>query len=278
MMSLEEFKRIVDQVRGYTTKIVLFNYGEPFLNKDVLKMAKYAFDAGISIKMSTNGHFFQDKNFCKEVIKSGLHTLIVSLDGADQETHVKYRKGANFDVVVQGIKNIVEAKKELNSKLPKIELQFLVMKHNEHQRKEMRRLAENLGVDFYDEKTVGLDAMDPNFQKTAEDLLPGDSTMNRYSRDKNGKYELKGEMPNYCSIVNSSMVINCDGSVVPCCYDEYLQNVMGNAFKQGIREIWRGEKYQRFRELIKSNRKSIPMCNICPEGRYKEVYKRQKIR
>jgi hypothetical protein len=47
MMSLEEFKGIIDQVRGHVKIISLWNYGEPFLNKDILKMIHYASSAGI---------------------------------------------------------------------------------------------------------------------------------------------------------------------------------------------------------------------------------------
>ena len=49
--------------------------------------------------------------------------------------------------MIEGTKNIIEAKKELKSNLPHIVFQFLVVKPNEHQLEDVKKLAHNLGVD-----------------------------------------------------------------------------------------------------------------------------------
>lgn len=140
-MTFLEFKRIIDQVVSHVDQINLWNYGEPFLNKDILKIIKYATSKRINVITSTNGEFLNSKKFCLEIVKSGLQHLIICLDGMDQETINKIRKGANFDNIINGFKLISEAKKELNSKHPKVELQFIVTKHNEHQKEAMQQLA-----------------------------------------------------------------------------------------------------------------------------------------
>lgn len=71
-------------------------------------------------------------------------------------------------------------KKSLVSETPQIELQFILMKHNEHQRNYMKLLAKGLGVDIYSEKTVGIDYNDPEFQNMAKELLPSDLSLSRY--------------------------------------------------------------------------------------------------
>lgn len=268
MMSLENYKKIIDQVRGYTKKLVLFNYGEPFIHPEIIEMIKYAKAADIFLKISTNGEFFKDRDFCLKLIKSGLDSLIICLDGADDETLKKFRVNTNFDHIIQSFKTVVEIKKELNLKTPLIELQFILMKHNEHQREKMKKIAYDLGVDVYAEKTAGIDINDPDFQRLAAELLPTDSSLTRYEKLADGSFKLKGEIANSCWQALNSMVINCDGNVVPCCYDLYSHHIMGNVWQDKIKTIWRGKKYQNFRKQIFRDRKNIAMCNICPEGRY----------
>jgi len=272
-MYLDEFKGIVDQVKGYVHGIVLWNYGEPFLNKDLLSMIRYAVDNGIIVETSTNGEFFKSSEFCNDVVRSRLQKLIICLDGANQETISKFRKGSNLEGIINGIKLMVEAKKQLKSKTPKIELQFIVMKHNVHQKPEMKKLANELEVDIYCEKTVGVDCSDPNFQNLAKELLPDDLSLSRFYKKKDGTLALRGEITNYCPKIFQSAVINSDGTVVPCCYDLHSKHVMGNIFEESFAKIWRNQKYNSFRRRLTTNRKSIPMCNICPVERH-EIRKR----
>lgn len=267
LMSFTEFKGIIDQVRSHVLDIVLWNYGEPFLNRELLSMIKYATSAGMRVITSTNGGFFKSKEFCLEVVQSGLQELIICLDGADQETISKFRGGSKFSEIVDGFRFIYEAKRELSSKTPKIELQFILMKHNEHQKSYMKQLAAQLGVDVYSEKTVGIDYNDPEFQNMAKELLPDDLSLSRYYLKQDGTFALKGKIPNSCSRIYQSAVINSNGTVVPCCYDLYSEYVMGNVLEESLKTIWKNDKYQALRRQIRRDRKSIPICNICSEGR-----------
>jgi len=148
-----------------------------------------------------------------------------------------------------------------------VELQFIVMKHNEHQIERMREIARDLGVDRFIEKTVGVHAGDPAFQRLAADLLPADLSRSRYEKCDDGAYALKGEPPCGCEYIYSTMVVNSNGDVVPCCYDIESEYVMGNVFETPLAEIWRGEAFREFRKRVAHGRGSVRMCKFCPEGR-----------
>lgn len=276
-MRYDEFKKIIDTVKGHLERIVLWNYGEPFLNNELVPMIRYAVDSGIFVEASTNGEFFRSTEFCSDIVGSGLQKLIVCLDGADQETIRKFRKGSHFDRILEGIRLMLDTRTALNSSTPQIEFQFIVMKHNEHQRKQMEELAAGLGVDIYCEKTVGLDSSDPDFQDMAKEMLPTDLSLSRFYRKKDGTYALRGEIANFCSRIFFSTVINSDGSVVPCCYDLYSRHVMGNVFEESLEKIWRNSKYRNFRRQLLKDRKGIPMCKICSEGR-SEIRRRDTMK
>ena len=53
-IKLENFKKLVDEIKDTTLMIALQNWGEPTLVKDLPKMIRYATDAGIWTHMSTN--------------------------------------------------------------------------------------------------------------------------------------------------------------------------------------------------------------------------------
>ena len=269
-MTFPEFRGILDQAlkpSGYLRRVTLFNYGEPFLCKDLLPMVAYASSNGLQTFVSTNGHFFGTHEAARAVVQSGLTELVVCLDGADQETISRYRRNARFDDILTGIRRVVSAKTIAKSRVPVIELQFIVMKHNEHQRAQMRKIAQELGVNRFIEKTVGIPGLHPQFQRLADELLPTDLSASRYERLSDGSYRLRGAPPCACEYIYSTMVINSNGDVVPCCYDIHSDHVMGNVFQQPLKEIWRGAKFRDFRRRVASRRDEVVICRHCPEGR-----------
>lgn len=264
-MSVDEYKTIIDQVKGYVKEIVLWHYGEPFVHKNILAMIEYATKKKIAIITSTNGHFLNSLEYCEKVVKSGLQRMIVAIDGADQEAYEKFRAGGNLNKVIRGVKWLVEAKKNLKSKTPYIEMQFIVMKHNEHQKQQMKDLAKDLKVDYFIEKEVGIHADDATFFNMRDQFLPKEQD-GRFYKDENGLSQVNGTVPNYCEWPYRYAVINSDGNVVPCSLDIHSAHIMGNVFNKDLLAIWRSNEYQNFRKQIRSNRKNIDMCRACPNG------------
>ncbi len=63
----------------------------------------------------------------KKTIETGLDRMIKSVDGTTQETYENYRIGDKLETVLEGARNVVKWKKEMNSKTPHLILQFLVV-------------------------------------------------------------------------------------------------------------------------------------------------------
>lgn len=265
-MPLDGFKKIMDELGDYLLNLTLWNYGEPMLHKDIYEMIEYAKTKKIFIRLSTNGHFFDNKDNVKRLVLSGLDDLIIALDGASQETLSKYRIGANFEKIINGIRGVIEEKKKLGTRLPFIEIQFVIMKHNEHEVEKMKKIAQEIGADKLTLKTVTLEM---ETEKSKEELakmkqfLPEEEKYSRYAKNEN---ELKRKKPvkNQCIRLWLSSVINWNGDVVPCCYDADGIFTFGNAFGKSFKEIWTGNNYIKFRKTVLENKKSIKMCANCP--------------
>ena len=116
---------MIDQVWRETFYLTFYFQGEPYINPKFLDMVKYASDRKMYTATSTNAHFLTPKNALKTV-ESGLDRLIISVDGTTQETYENYRIGGTLSRVLEGTKNIVNAKKAAKSPTPHIIFQFLV--------------------------------------------------------------------------------------------------------------------------------------------------------
>jgi radical SAM protein with 4Fe4S-binding SPASM domain len=230
-------------------------------------MAAYAEAASIGTILSTNGHFFHSVEYCREVVASGMKKLIICVDGLDQKTIEGLRGEVSFEKITNGLRYMVQAKREMKSATPEIQLQFILMKYNQHQKEQARQFAIDAGVDEFCIKPVGVGMKDPDFERLALELLPDDLSESHYQRDAAGKITLRGDAPGHCWWLTTVPVIYADGSVVPCCYDIDSEHVMGNVFEQPLADIWRGEKFCRFRREVRKSRQTISPCRFCFEGR-----------
>ncbi len=258
-LKFDNFKKTIDEAAPYLLNLTLYFQGEPFINPHFFDLVKYAAKKNIYTITSTNGHFLTPEN-CQKLIRSGLNRLIISIDGISQESYQKYRKGGNLHTVLQGVKNLVEAKKEANTQKPYVILQFLVLKTNEHQIPKLKKMAKQLEIDKLKLKT----AQFYNYEN-GNPLMPTNLKYSRYKK-VNGKYVLKNPMKNKCWRSWTSPVITFDGNLVPCCFDKDAQYAFGNVYTEGLRQVFANEKSANFRKQILKNRKDIDICTNCSEG------------
>ena len=259
MLDLPLYKKTIDEIHEDLVWLILYFQGEPFLNKQFLEFVKYAASKNIYTATSSNAHYFTDE-MAKATVESGLDRLIISIDGSTQETYGKYRIGGNVEKVIDGTKKLLYWKKKLNKSTPHIIWQFIVFKHNEHQLPEIKRLAKEIGVDELGIKTAQI-----YDYKTSDDFIPTNEDLARYRKTDTG-YEVKNKLLNQCWRMWRGSVITWDGLVVPCCFDKDATHRFGDVSNQHFKEVWKGERYNSFRQAILKSRKEIDICTNCTEG------------
>ncbi|HCW08075.1 MAG TPA: radical SAM protein [Cytophagales bacterium] len=259
MMDQELFKSIVNQLPELSYMIFYFQ-GEPYLHTGLLDMINLASSKKIYTATSTNAHFLSDE-VARKTVESGLDRLIISIDGTTQEVYQHYRVGGKLDKVIEGTKNILHWKKILRSTTPHVIFQFLVVKPNEHQLNEIKKLADEIGVDELKFKTAQV----YNFE-SGSDLIPSIDKYARYKKNRSGNYSIKNGLTDECWKMWHSCVVTWDGKVVPCCFDKDARFVMGDLTKNSFAEIWQGEKYTEFRNSLFKSRSEIEICRNCTEG------------
>jgi len=258
-IEVEMFGEILDQIKSHLGYLSLYFQGEPFLHPEYFELIRHAQERNIYTATSTNAHFLRGDT-ARKVVESGLDRLYVSMDGIEQESYEKYRKGGDLETVRQGISEIMDWKRKLNSRTPYVILQFLVFRHNEHQLMDMKSLTRGLGVDKLEFKSAQV----YNFQENA-DLIPDNKKYSRYIRGTDGNWKLKKPFSNRCFRMWSGAVVTWDGRVVPCCFDKDAEHQLGVLSEDSFRTFWKGTAYNSFRDKILKNRGGIDICNNCTE-------------
>jgi radical SAM protein with 4Fe4S-binding SPASM domain len=256
-MSFEEFKKIIDETGRYLYEVGPFNLGEPLLHEDIFKMISYVQNNNIATILSTNGTLMT-KDVARQIIDSGLEKLIISMDAATEETYQKNRPGGDFNTLKENIKMLMAEKKKKNSKTPFVIAQMVVMKNNEGEIEEFKKLSKELNVDSYVLSTYWGQLLGSSAEE--KNTINFYSTRDEFKNLRRNDYLVKDT----CRWAWSGSVINWDGTVVPCCYDYKETYAIGNVFDKGLKRLWNNKLYKQVRREIKKGRRKIPLCAICP--------------
>jgi len=261
MLDNRFFRQTIDEMHRELFYLIFYFQGEPYLNPAFLEMVQYASSKNIYTATSTNAHYLTEEN-AKKTIESGLDRLIISIDGTTQEVYQQYRVGGKLDKVLEGARNIVKWKKEMKSSKPFVIFQFLVVKPNEHQVEDVKKLAKEIGVDDVWFKTAQV----YDYENDPNQLIPTIDKFSRYRKTAGGRFVPKNKMANHCWKLWHANVITWDGLVVPCCFDKDAQHQLGDLKMESFRETWNNENYRTFRKQLMNSRKNIDICSNCSEG------------
>jgi radical SAM protein with 4Fe4S-binding SPASM domain len=263
-MSFETFKKILDKL-PFVEEIDIQGMGEPFLNKDFLKMVKYAKSKGIKTMTVTNatliGHMAED------IVESGLDLIRISFYSTKPEIYEKIMRNSKMDKVIENIKKLNEVKKIKNSETPIIEIALAVMHDNMEDVVNFPELAKELGAkkiilgEIYGYKKPFL-ADNEKIKKLLKEFEKKCKNLNlKFSIDVPKKVYTYDKI---CLWPWVGTYITWEGEIKPCCTRPYYTDFsFGNILKENFEDIWYSDKYIEFRKSLKS--KNIPfICKGCP--------------
>jgi len=259
LLSVEDFKSIINQIKDTGFYIQLYFQGEPYINKNLPEMIKFAQSKNIYVSISTNGHYTNEKTV-DNIIENAPDKLIFSVDGLDEESYQNYRVGGSFKKADEGLRLLIKKRNQLETKKPFVEFQFIVMKQNEHLLNDVIKYGKDAGVDKVVFKTMQISSYE-----NALYFLPANQKYRRYVVN-NGEVKIKNKLKDHCFALWRTSVITWDGKVVPCCFDKDANFGLGELKDNSMKDIWISKPYQDFRQGILNNRKGLSMCTNCTEG------------
>lgn len=251
---------LLDEIAPTLRHMQFYFQGEPFIHPQITDLFAAADARGIYTSTSTNAHFISEKK-ADDIVRSGLRQMTVSIDGTTQEVYEQYRINGRLSKVLEGAKNLAEAKKRAKSPWPLVFFQFLVVKPNQHQIAEVIKLGAEYGADDVRFKTAQV-----YDYKHGNPLIPTIDKYARYRKMPDGTYRIKNALVNHCWKMWHSCVLTWDGRVVPCCFDKDASHQLGAFGQASFREIWKSPAYDEFRAAVLRSRGEIDICANCTEG------------
>jgi len=254
-LSISLFEKIIAEAGPYLYNLNLYFQGESMMHPQFFDLLEKC--RSVNTTLSTNGHFLSEEN-AEKITASPLRKLIVSLDGMDSHTYNYYRVNGDLVTVLSGIKNISESVKRNHSDL-KLIIQFLVNRENEKQLNEAKKFAARMGASFQPKSMQVIN------KDSYEKWLPSTGKFGRYMKMGKG-YIIKSRLQNRCARLWFNPVVTWDGKVLPCCFDKNADHVMGDLNQDSLKDIWKGEKFRKFRKALLTGRRKIEICTNCTSG------------
>lgn len=214
-MDLELFKRICSKlIKEGIDKVYLYNWTEPFLNRDIASFIRVAKFFGLKTVISSN--FSVCNAPIQEAFGAGLDELIVSVSGFSNKIQQIYHRGSNVEVVKNNLR-LVGSNKEFVSKT---KIKYLLFDYNQNESFLMCQFAKMLGMHFFVTKACGDPLKCKNVAKTSvtfkekRSVIIDDVENVEYIRYVAERFSAKD---GHMCLVGISPTIDFMGNVYLCC-------------------------------------------------------------
>lgn len=283
-MDLDTIRRLARSLSRVGVEWVeLSGKGDPIVHPELAAIVGLVKDAGLRCSMFTNGTVSRP-GLAEQLIAKGLDRLNLSLNAASREVYARTTGRDLYDKAIEFVSSVLALRQNRGSDRPWVRLTFVVCKDNVADMERSVELCRELGADEGGWSVMGeLPETRPIQLDRAEvdgllSGLPGwrarldaagvthnlatfeEDLASRFESGARQENPLQRELPCYEGWMHA--VVAPDGTVAPCCYCENVQ--LGNVVEQDFEEVWRGEKYQAFRQAsLDMPKTQKPICNEC---------------
>ena len=130
IMSIDEFKKIADELFPQSHNVYLSCAWEPLVNKHFAEYIRLAAGYNLpSLNFITNGVLLNDEIIMASV-QAPVHQIDVSIDAAHRDTYKEICGEDCFDRVIANLRRIHELKKQNHSIYPRVGIIFTVFEQN----------------------------------------------------------------------------------------------------------------------------------------------------
>lgn len=215
VMEMDLFQKVVDECAELgITHVRVHNYGEPFLDKQLVEKVRYAKGRGIrEVGMISNGSLITEE-LAQGMIDAGLDAINISVDASGKEVFESTRLNLEYDVVIRNVETLVRLRNAAGKRRPKLILSFVRQNNSADEQQfieHWRKVADKIHI---------------------TDLHNWAGTLNATS-DVN--------FP--CYRMWQTFTVLWDGRVSLCCADFDGRHILGDLRTQSIAQVWNGPAY-----------------------------------
>ncbi|WP_155593532.1 radical SAM/SPASM domain-containing protein [Lysinibacillus cavernae] len=253
LIKVEQFNKILDEIRPHTKYIYLHVKGEPLLHPRIDQLLDAAYEKGFKVNITTNGTLIK-KNREKILGKPALRQINFSLHSFDGHEGSENREKYLGDIL-----DFVRESKEYNTiisyrlwNLQKDQVSDIAARRN---RETLDILENEYNLDFRIEEKV-----EPGKGvKIAPHVYLNQDHEFRWPSLLEPEDEGKG----FCHALRSQAAILVDGTVVPCCLDGEGVINLGNVHEKSFSEIVEGERANNIVDGFSRREAVEELCRKC---------------
>ncbi|MCP4129606.1 MAG: heme b synthase [bacterium] len=280
-LDLDRAKKIIDDITGFASPILVLTGGEPLYRKDIFDIASYAGSKDLRVALATNGTLI-DEEKAERIRESGIARVSISIDGPNAESHDSFRGiDGSFEEALRGARLL---------KKSGVDFQFntTVTKRNVEVLEEIIQLAERegaaalhifmlvpvgCGVEIAETDMISSEKYEETlhwfYDRSKEVSMEFKATcaphyyriIRERAREEGRKLSFETDgmaaMTRGCLAGSGVCFISHSGDVQPC---GYLPLVAGNVVKTPFKEIWENsELFLSLRDVQQLEGK----CGLC---------------
>lgn len=234
LMSLENARRLLDEISAVKPLVHPCLYGEPLLAPHLKDHIKQAKASGMPFAMNTNGLALTE-DMAKFLVEQKVDSIMFSIDAVTRETLKKIRGIKKLERIEKAVFLMLKVRGD--SEFPRIGVSFTIQEPNKHE------------VDAFITRWVGV----VDVVRTGLVFEEGKFTKLIAPKERVA-----------CPVVYKTMPVHNDGTVTLCCLDGMRTTNMGNVFKTSVAEVWRGEEFSKVRYFHETKQwDKVAFCNTC---------------
>ncbi|MFC9541232.1 radical SAM/SPASM domain-containing protein [Lysinibacillus sp. NPDC056959] len=253
LIKVEQFNKILDEIRPHTKYIYLHVKGEPLLHPRIDQLLDAAHEKGFKVNITTNGTLIK-KNREKILGKPALRQINFSLHSFDGHEGSENREKYLGDIL-----DFVRDSKDYNTiisyrlwNLQKDNVTDIAARRN---RETLEILENEYNLDY----------------RIEEKVQPGKGVKIANNIYLNQDHEFKwpsllepeDEGKGFCHALRSQAAILVDGTVVPCCLDGEGVINLGNVNEKSFTDIVQGERANNIVEGFSRREAVEELCRKC---------------
>lgn len=253
-IKVEDFSKILDDIKPHTDYIYFHVKGEPLLHPKIDQLLDLSYEKGFKVNITTNGTLIH-KAASKLLGKPALRQMNFSLHSFDGHAGSENREG-----YLREIFTFVREATALSDLIVSFRLWNLRRDNVENHIRNRNRAT--LGLI---EEEFGLD------YRIEEKVVPGSGVKiaERIYLNQDVEFDwpdLKAEEDDghgFCHALRNQAGILVDGTVIPCCLDGEGVINLGNVYDRPFSEIIEGERANRLYEGFSRREAVEELCRKC---------------
>lgn len=231
-----QFDFLVDQAKGLgATTISIFGYGEPLMDKDIVRKVQYCTDRDLDTFITTNGSLLKIE-LANSLLNAGLKHIRFSVHGLFDEYEAVH-KGLKFATTQRNISNFKAISDMRHRGQCRVSISVIPLNGED---------IENLKLAW---KGYELEVWKPHNWSDGRNLR-----------------DLTKKRKKTCGRPHSGPVqINADGNMMVCCFDYDAKMIVGNTYKDSIEDILKGIRFNAIRRKHETSDLKYLPCETCDQ-------------